>query len=416
MATLLLIIIYLVFISLGLPDSVLGSSFPAIAENLNIPSDYAGYIGMIVTSGTIVSALLSDFLIRKFTTKWVVSVSILLTVLGLIIFYITKAEFYYCLFIAAVPLGLGAGAIDSALNGYVALHYKAIHMNWLHMSWGVGASVSPLIIGSFIDSNNNSQGWNKGVLVIAIAQFVIAIIAFATLPIWNKVVSKQKSEIKEQNEEQEKEQVRVSTLFKMPIFYLALLGFFLYCGFETTTGVWTGRFLVQARGFSTSLAATLTSFFYLGIMFGRLVSGFVSLKLNEKTLMRIGEGIILIGVILAILPYFNGWLSAVGILIIGFGCAPIYPAIIRLTPYRFSKKYVQKATGLEMALAYSGNLIISPLFGLIAKNLGERYDLLPYVILVSCALMIICHEVINVKLKIRDKKLTEDEKLEYKTL
>ncbi|MCI1734886.1 MAG: MFS transporter [Bacilli bacterium] len=411
----LLLIIYLIFISLGLPDSMLGSTFPAIADNLSISPDMSGYIGLVVSGGTIISSLFSDKLIAKFKTKWVVSVSILLTAAGLLAFSFVPAGMTWLFFVVAIPLGLGAGAIDSALNNYVALHYKAIHMNWLHCSWGVGASIGPLIIGSFIDSSNHSAGWEKGVLTISLIQFGIAAVAFATLPLWNKVANKNTlDKKKEEKKDKPTKPVSRRELFKNPIFYLAMIGFFSYCALETTTGSWSGFFFNRARGFSTQESANLTAMFYLGITIGRFICGPISLKLKEKTMIRIGEGVLLVGVILALIPV-NNWFGIIGFAGIGLGCAPIYPAIIRSTPYRFSREMSQHAMGLEMAIAYCGSTFISPLYGLTARSL-DNFSLLPYVDGVILVIMITCHEIINVKLSRRDKFLSEEEKKAYQTL
>jgi fucose permease len=413
MAIALLLIIYLIFISLGLPDSMLGSSFPAIAQNLSLDPEMAGYVALVVSFCTIISSLLSATLIEKLTTKWVVSISILLTAVALImISFITKETASWAFYVCAIPLGLGAGAIDAALNNYVALHYKAIHMNWLHCSWGVGASIGPLIIGSMIDSSNQSAGWNKGVMTIAIVQFSIAAIVFATLPLWNKLELKKTEKEKEEDKEQ-LEEFKTKDLFKNPIFYLAMTGFFAYCALETMTGLWTGSFFCYAKGLSTSEAATLTSLFYIGITVGRFICGPLSLRLNEKVMIRIGEGVALVGGILASIPV-NVWFAIVGLCLVGIGCAPIYPAIIRSTPYRFSRAASQKAMGLEMAIAYCGNLAIPPLYGLLAKGLGDDYSILPYGILIVLGIAILCHEIINARLAKRDKTLTEEEKKKYR--
>lgn len=393
MQILLLIIIYLIFISLGLPDSVLGSSFPAIATNLSIREDMAGYIGLVVSGCTILSSLFSEKLIRRFSTKIVVSFSILLTASGLVCFSLVRENTVWAFFLDAVLLGLGAGAIDSALNNYVACHYKAIHMNWLHCFWGVGASVSPLIIAPFIDSSNQSAGWNKGILVIAIIQLCIAAVAFLTLPIWNKAYP----EVKIEKEEEEKITHSKKELFKNPVFYLAMLGFFCYCGLETTSGNWAGFFFQQGKGFSTQDAAKLDSMFYIGITVGRFFCGLISLKIDEKNMMRMGEAILLIGAILSSLPV-NPIVSIIGFALIGLGCAPIYPAIIRSTPKRFTKELSLHVMGMQMAIAYCGNLLVSPLFGFFAKKTSSFVSL-PFVVLILASIMVVSHEIINWKQK-----------------
>lgn len=416
MATALLVIIYLTFISLGLPDSVLGSSFPAIARNLNISPEMSGYVGMVISAGTIISSLMSDKLIRKFSTKIIVTVSVLLTAVGLLSFSFVPAEHTWLFYIVAIPMGLGAGGIDSALNNYVALHYKAIHMNWLHACWGVGSSTSPLIIGAFINPDNNSSGWNYGVLTIACIQFFICLVLLCSFPLWKKVEVKEElsKDAEEAKESDVDDRQLHRNLFKNPIFYLAMFGFFCYCSLETSTGLWIGNFFHIGMGLSTDEAAMLTSTFYIGIMIGRFICGPLSLKLNEKTMMRIGESILVIGVVLTFIQV-NKYVPMVGFAVVGLGCAPIYPAIIRSTPYRFSKRASQKAMGLEMAIAYIGNLLIPPFIGTLAKSLGDNYLILPYFVGGFAVSMVICHEIINRSLKIRDSKLSEEELDEYVT-
>lgn len=408
MTLLLLLLIYLIFVSLGLPDSMLGSSFPAIAENLSISSDQAGYIGLVVSAGTIISSIFSEKLISKLGTWAVVSVSILLTAAGLLSFSQVRAGYEWCFYLCAIPLGLGAGAIDSALNNYVAIHYKAIHMNWLHCSWGIGTSVSPLIISAFINPDKQSSGWDKGVLVIACIQLGIALLSFVSYPLWGKKKENAKTE-------EEYESVEKKPLYRNPVFYLGVIGFFCYCGLETTTGLWSGNFFYHTWNVDSSKAAAYTSLFYIGITIGRFLSGPLSLKIRQKNMIRIGESILITGLILMILP-FNIWCSIIGVTMCGLGCAPIYPAIVGLTPYRFSRKLSQKAMGMQMAIAYCGNLSLSPLFGLVAKSLGEKYFLLPYVVLFFAILMVVVHEISNGMLDKRDKTLTDIEKKEYLTL
>lgn len=409
MSILLLLLIYLIFISLGLPDSVLGSSFPSIADNLGCSPDLAGYIGFVVSLCTIISSLLSDKMIARFKTKFVVSFSILLTALGLVCFQLVSANYVWAFFFCAVLLGLGAGAIDAALNNYVALHYKALHMNWLHCCWGVGASVSPLLIAPFIDSENSSEGWNKGILLIALIQFAIALIAFLSLPLWGKAEKLERGQ--EKKDEKNAGSVSKASLAKNPVFYLSILGFFCYCALETASGAWGGFFFSKARGFSTQEAARLDALFYIGITMGRFLSGFISLKVKEKNMIRMGEGLLIAGAILASIDLGNGFAIS-GFLLIGLGCAPIYPAIIRLTPYRFGKTLSQHMMGLEMAMAYLGNLLVSPLFGLCAKSF-DAYFALPFLVLAFALLMSLSHEVINFFLGKRDKRLGEEEKEQY---
>ena len=411
MATVLLIIIYMIFISLGLPDSMLGSSFPAIADNIKAPIQFTSYISPITSICTIVSSLCAPFLIKRFKEQYVISFSIMLTAIGLLIFSFARENTLYLLFISAVPLGLGAGAIDASINNYVALHYKAIHMNWLHCCWGVGASISPMIIGAFIDPNNNSKGWNIGILTVSIIQFVIMFISFISVPLWNRM------KVKEDKKEEKKEDYKYVKLFKNPIFYLTVLAFFCYCGLETTMGLWTGSYLNYGKGFDTAQSASLSSFFFIGITVGRFISGPLSLKIKENNMIRIGEIIISISMVFMIISSvyqeeYTKSFALASIVICGLGCAPIYPAIIRLTPYRFSKAGSQKAMSLEVAIAYIGNLISPFIFGEIAKAINN-YLILPYIIITFLSVMILCHEIINIRLKKRDSILNDEDKKKY---
>lgn len=333
----------------------------------------------------------------------------LLTAIGLLCFSFITKDYYWAFFLAAIPLGLGAGGIDAALNNYVALHYKAIHMNWLHACWGVGASIGPLIIGAFIDSDNDSAGWNYGVLTVAIILFVISLIIFLSLPLWNKMVAKEVKEEKKQPVEH-----AYKTLFANPVFYLSMIGFFCYTALESTSGLWIATYFNQTQNISTDLSATFAASFYIGICVGRFICGPLSLKIAEKNMIRIGESLLLVGVILTLIPT-NYIFSLVGFIIVGVGCAPIYPAIIRMTPYRFSKALSAEAIGLEMAIAYCGNLSIPPLFALTAKSLNN-YRILPYFLLILAVLMILVHEISNHLLCRRDKMLTEEEKEQYSTI
>lgn len=411
MATVLLIIIYMIFISLGLPDSMLGSSFPAIADNIKAPIQFTSYISPITSICTILSSLCTPFLIKRFKEQYVISFSIMLTAIGLLIFSFARENTLYLLFISAVPLGLGAGAIDASINNYVALHYKAIHMNWLHCCWGVGASISPMIIGAFIDPSNNSKGWNIGILTVSIIQFVIMFISFISVPLWNRM------KVKEDKKEEKKEDYKYVKLFKNPVFYLTVLAFFCYCGLETTMGLWTGSYLNYGKGFDTAQAASLSSFFFIGITVGRFISGPLSLKIKENNMIRIGEIIISISMVFMIISSvyqeeYTKSLALASIVICGLGCAPIYPAIIRLTPYRFSKAGSQKAMSLEVAIAYIGNLISPFIFGEIAKAINN-YLILPYIIITFLSVMILCHEIINIRLKKRDSILNDEDKKKY---
>ncbi len=411
MALVLLLVIYLTFVSLGLPDSVLGSSFPAIATDLGLSSDLAGYIGMLLTAATVVSSFSSSFVLRKIKARYYVAVSVLLTAGGLLCFSFVKQSTYWAFFPIAVLMGLGAGGIDAALNNFVALHYKAIHMNWLHCSWGLGASAGPLLIGAFVDEATGA-GWNKGVAILSYIQFAIAALLFLTLPLWDKV-AKGNGKKKKENEEEAPKKGDHRRLLRNPLFYLSVGGFFCYCALETSTGFWASSFFHYGLGVAVDLAASLGSLFYIGIAAGRFFSGLLSLKIKPRVMIRIGETLLLLGALAAALPGLPYQVAAAGFAVIGLGCAPIYPSIILLTPYRFSKRLSQTAMSMEMAAAYLGSLLVSPLFGLIAKNLGELYVLLPYLTILFALAMLVLHETVDIKLKKRDKSLGKQEAAEY---
>lgn len=397
----LLIVIYLVFISLGLPDSIISSAWPSISESLKVEASYQGILSPCISIMTIISAFFSPYLIKKFTTKYVVLFSILLTCLGLI-----GASFipnFWLFLLIAIPLGLGGGAIDSALNNYVALHYKALHMNWLHSFWGVGAFVSPLILSSFLESDIN--GWRVAIRILALIQISIFLITLFTLPLWKKseIIFEKREKIVEQKEEDKKADITLKQTFKIRALFPALFAFFSYIAIESLTGFWFSSMItygfVDSNGNSLvpyDLATEWTTYFYVGISAGRFIAGLLSLKFNEKTMIRIGESVLFIGVILMMMQ-FEIYLMPISLVLIGLGCAPIYPAIIKSTPIRFSKKYSQNIMGLEMAFAYIANFTIAPLFGPIANV--TTFLILPYVVFGFLIILILGNEITNYKIK-----------------
>lgn len=392
MVSLLLALIYLTFISLGLPDSLLGSAWPVMYIDLNTSLSSMGIITMIVASGTIISSLFSDKLIKRFKTGLVVSVSVLFTCLGLFGFSISTRFYMLCLF--AIPYGLGAGAIDSTLNNYVALHYTSRHMSWLHCFWGVGTIISPYIMAF---SLTNFSSWNLGYRIVAIIQTIIALILFATLPVWKKA---HKSNISKEDENLTltfKEKLKIKN-----IFYI-LIGFFAYCSFEATMMGWSSTYMVEVKGIVPETAASLASLFFIGITIGRFICGFISNKFGDKLMIRIGQIIIMIGFIALAIPFKNYIISLSCFLLIGFGCGPIYPSIIHSTPYNFSKDKSQAIIGLQMASAYIGSTFMPPLFGLIAQYID--CGLFPYYGLCFLLLDIIMLEILNYKLKNKNKEI-----------
>lgn len=378
--SLLLAIIYIAFISLGLPDALLGSAWPSMHEQLNVPVSYAGIVSMIISAGTIISSLLSDWMTRKLGTGKVTAISVALTALSLLGFSLSRSFFLLC--VIALPYGLGAGAVDAALNNYVALHYKARHMSWLHCFWGIGATVGPYIMGACL---TGGLAWFGGYRIIAILQMVLTAILFLSLPLWNK---KEQVEVREED----KESRGMLRLLKLPGVKEVLISFFCYCAVEQTAGLWGASYMVMERGMSAERAAAWASLFYLGITVGRFACGFIAMKLNDKTMIRLGQGIILTGILLLILPFGN-LIMCIGLIMIGLGCAPIYPSLIHETPSNFGAGLSQALIGMQMAFAYVGTTLMPPLFGALSDIVGIR--LYPFYLLVIAVLMIWMVEKLN---------------------
>lgn len=378
MLTVLLVIIYIAFISLGLPDAILGSAWPMIHQDLNVPISYAGVATMIVAGGTIVSSLFSEKFIRKFGTGKVTTFSVFLTAAGLLGIYFSPSFIWICLL--GIPLGLGAGAVDSALNNFVALHYEAKHMNWLHCFWGIGATSGPFIMSLYLLKEN---GWRMGYATIGIIQAILVVCLFISLPLWRKF------EVKNDEGEKNHNEVKISTLIKFPGAKPALISFFCYCAIELTTGLWASSFLVVNNGLSAELAAKWVSLYYFGITVGRFLAGFIAMKLNNKQMIRIGQIICLMGAILLIMPLPNN-LQLVGLILIGLGCAPIYPAMLHETPNRFGKELSQGIMGIQMATAYVGSTFVPPIFGALSQISG--FSILPYFLLLLMIVMLVSSE------------------------
>ncbi|MDL2323526.1 MFS transporter [Ruminococcaceae bacterium OttesenSCG-928-A16] len=383
MATLFLIIIYITFISLGLPDSLLGSAWPVMRLDIGAPLDTAGIIAIIISAGTVIASLLCNKLITKFGTGRVTLVSVAATAVALLGF--SAGQNVAWLVVMAIPLGLGAGAVDAALNNYVALHYKAHHMNWLHCFWGVGAFIGPLIMGRFIRQNNN---WQGGYSTISIIQFCVAALLLFTLPMWGKQNRPKAAEIPDVVTD-----VPARSAFKIPGVTLALGTFLLYCGTEYIVGLWGSSFLAEFRGLSASAAASALSLYYGGIAVGRLLSGFLSVKFSSKVLIRTGLFIIVCGALLLALPLPPAF-AYTALALIGLGCAPVYPSMIHETPRRFGSANSQKIVGLQMAAAYCGSTFLPPLVGAVAGR--TSLYILPFAALLFAALMLILSERLNI--------------------
>lgn len=386
MVNLLLAIIYLSFISLGLPDALLGAAWPTMCIEFDVPVSYAGMVSIIISAGTIISSLLCDRVIRKLGTGKLTAISVAMTAMALFGFSVTKS--YWLLLLWAIPYGLGAGSVDAALNNYVALHYSSRHMSWLHCMWGVGASVGPYIMGYAL---TGGQGWNMGYRYIALLQIVLVAVLFISIPIWKKGTGNEPDEKTAQSAP-----LSLKQIIAIPGAKEILIAFFCYCAVEQTTGLWASTYLVRHLGVNEEAAASFASLFFIGITAGRAVSGFLTYKLNDANMIRLGQGIVVLGVIVMALPL--GEIAAMtGLILIGLGCAPIYPCVIHSTPDHFGEENSQALIGVQMASAYLGTLSMPPVFGLIANHISVA--LLPVFLAVIAVLMIVMCERLNRKSK-----------------
>lgn len=378
MFQLLLMIIYLAFISLGLPDSLLGSAWPTMYQEFSVPISYAGGISMIIAAGTIISSLQSDRLTKKLGTGKVTAISVLMTAVALLGFSVSHSYAALCLW--AIPYGLGAGSVDASLNNYVALHYASRHMSWLHCMWGVGASLGPYIMGYAL---TGGQSWNMGYRYIAILQIALTAILFFSLPLWKK----QKGDSGEEPEKTKP--LSLGEIVKIPGAKQIMVTFFCYCALEQTAGLWASSYLVLQRGLAADTAASFASLFYVGITAGRAAAGFLTMKLNDTQMIRLGQGLILVGIVCVFLP-FGSFGALAGLILIGLGCAPIYPSIIHSTPEHFGADKSQAMIGVQMASAYVGTCFMPPVFGFLANHISV--SLFPAFILVILVLMALMHE------------------------
>lgn len=382
MVHLLLVIIYLAFISLGLPDALLGAAWPSMYPQFDVPVSYAGIISMIIALGTVVSSLQSDRLTKKLGTGKVTALSVLMTAMALLGFAASHSFGMLCLW--AIPYGLGAGSVDASLNNYVALHYESRHMSWLHCMWGIGASAGPYIMGYALTAG---WGWNSGYHIIAVLQIVLTAILLCSLPLWKQ----RPAEVLQDGKVQPAKALSIREVLQLAGAREILVCFFCYCALEQTTGLWASSYLTLHKGVSADTAATFASMFYLGITVGRALSGFLTMKLNDVQMIRLGEVIIGIGVLVMLLP-FGQSLSLAGLILIGLGCAPVYPCVIHSTPAHFGADKSQAIIGIQMACAYVGTCLMPPVFGLIANHITVA--LLPVYLLIILVLMVIMHELL----------------------
>ena len=378
MIQLLLPIIYLAFISLGLPDSLLGSAWPSMYPLLGVPVSYAGILSMIISFGTIVSSLNSDRLTRALGAGRVTAISVGMTAAALFGFSVSTQFWMLCLW--AVPYGLGAGSVDAALNNYVALHYESRHMSWLHCMWGIGTMVSPMVMGRVLAGGGP---WTAGYRYIALFQIALTAVLFLSLPLWQK----RTGEAAEDGTALQA--LSLGQVFRLPGAKEVMLCFFCYCALETTAGLWASSYLTLTRGVAADTAASFASLFYIGITAGRAACGFLTLKLSDTQMIRLGQGVLAVGVAALLVPGPQ-LLALAGLVLVGVGCAPIYPSIIHATPDHFGADRSQAVIGIQMASAYVGNLVMPPLFGLLANNITPA--LFPFYLLVLLVLMVFMHE------------------------
>lgn len=379
MASFMIVIIYLAFVSLGLPDALLGSAWPVMQGQLNAPLSFAGLVSMVISGGTIVSSLMSDRLTHRLGAGRVTAFSVLLTAVALFGFSTCSAAWMLVLW--AIPYGLGAGAVDAALNNYVALHYSSRHMSWLHCCWGVGASISPFIMGFCL---SRQYGWTTGYRAVSVIQFALTAVLFLSLPLWGKTAG-------DDGEAEGFQPKPLGQLLKIKGVPLMLLTFFAYCTIETTAGLWASSYLVNARGVDVETAARFASLFYLGITLGRFLNGFVADRFGDRAMIRAGLCLCVISILTMLLP--NNSVALVGLVALGVGGAPVYPCIIHSTPFNFGKANSQAIIGVQMASAYIGTTFMPPVFGLIGQHISM--GLYPWFLLVFAITVLFISERLN---------------------
>ncbi len=382
MTTALLLVVYLSYISLGLPDTLLGAAWPAMRVDLGAGLDMAGVVSLVVSLGTVISSLASGQVLRRFGTGRVAFFSVLSTALGLLGFSCTNHFFW--LLAAAVPLGLGAGAVDAGLNNFVALHYKPRHMNFLHCFWGLGAMSGPVVMSFWIARNG---GWRMGYRTVSAVQFFLVLILGLSLPLWRRMEPKA-----QQPEEPSQKPTGSRTALRLPGVKTALTALFCYCSLEITAGLWTSSYLAEKRGIPAGDAALYTSLFYGGIAAGRFLAGILSGRLSNKALIRTGQLLCASGALLLLLPLPLP-AAVLGLGLFGLGCAPLYPAMLQETPSRFGREMSQTVMSLQIAVAYFGSTVIPPLLGFLAQR--TTISIFPWFLLAAIGLMVLFCERLN---------------------
>lgn len=394
MAVFFLFIIYMAFISLGLPDSLLGVAWPLMGTEFGVPLEAAGAVSMLTAGGAILSGLASGAVVKRLGTGKVVFVSCVMTAGSLLGFSLSSS--YIWLLFLAVPLGLGAGSVDAGLNNYIATHYKAHHMSWLHCCWGVGATIGPIIMSWSMGGGNS---WRSGYLTVSVIQFSLAVLLFSTLPLWKR--REQKAEYGASGPKAAEpapeagpsdEKAKAARPIGIKGVKFAMLTFAFYCGAESTMGLWGSSYLVNVKELTAATAAQWASTYYAGIMTGRFISGFITMKLSNRALIRLGQLLSLAGTLLLLLP-LPAVFSLVGFMLIGLGFAPIFPCMVHETPARFGKANSQTIIGFQMASAYAGGTFLPPLLGLVASHTDIR--IFPFFVLLFLITMLACSESIN---------------------
>lgn len=382
MVQILLAIIYVSFISLGLPDALLGSAWPSMYREMSVPVSYAGIISMIISLGTVISSLQSDRLTKKLGAGMVTAISVAMTAVALFGFSISGSFPILCLW--AIPYGLGAGSVDAALNNYVALHYTSRDMSWLHCMWGVGTIVGPYVMGYAL---TNGMTWNRGYLIISLIQVVLSAALFLSLPIWRKMEKRAGAAFPEEGAPSGKA-LTLKEIIRIPGAKEIMVTFFCYCAVEQTSMLWGSSYMVLHNGLTAEEAASYASLFCIGITVGRFFNGFLMMRFTDNQMIRAGQAVIIAGIVILLLPF--GKVTAVGgLILIGLGCAPVYPCIIHSTPANFGADKSQALIGVQMASAYVGSCLMPPVFGLLANHISA--SLLPWYLLVIMVLMVIMH-------------------------
>ena len=384
--TLLLCIIYLGFVALGLPDSLFGAAWPILQTQMGVPLAWAGFVTMTISGGTILASLLSDRLTFRFGAARVTACSVVATAVALLGF--SRATQFWMLVAWAVPLGLGAGAVDAALNNFVALHFSSKHMSWLHCFWGLGASVSPYIMGFFL---SRELRWDRGYLTVGLIQLALSAVLFASLPLWKKATAL------ETQAEARTAPKTLRQIAALPGIFYVLFGFFAYCAIEAIAFTWTSTYLVNVRALSPESAARFASLFYLGMTVSRFVTGFVADRLGDRRMIRLGYFVVFAGLLLVVLPFSSPLPCLVGLVVAGFGCGPVYPAVIHATPTLFGKENSQAVVGVQMASAYCGSTFMPPLFGWVADAFG--IGLFPFALVLFALVGFTLTELLNRRTK-----------------